>query len=76
MKDWLLTALTFFAYVSIITLLTYHHVGNVKMDESNVEQACKFVRKLIRLRSKHSDFLDRTIYFTGKRNRSTVHYAI
>ncbi|MFX0054843.1 MAG: TetR/AcrR family transcriptional regulator [Promethearchaeota archaeon] len=36
-----LPILTAFAYVPIITLLKYHHVGIMKMDEDNIRQACE-----------------------------------
>ncbi|MFW9794455.1 MAG: TetR/AcrR family transcriptional regulator [Candidatus Thorarchaeota archaeon] len=36
-----LPILTAFSYAPIITLLNYHHAGIVKMDESQIEQACE-----------------------------------
>jgi len=35
-----LPILTAFSYAPIITLLTYHNAGIVKMDENHIEQAC------------------------------------
>jgi TetR/AcrR family transcriptional repressor of multidrug resistance operon len=36
-----LPILTAFSYAPIITLLTYHHAGIIKMDEDNIMQACE-----------------------------------
>ena len=43
-----LPILTAFAYAPIITLLNYHHVGVIKMDEKQIEQACKIAWNAIR----------------------------
>jgi AcrR family transcriptional regulator len=40
-KDYPLPVLTSFAYFPIITLLKFHHVGIIEMDEDNIMQACE-----------------------------------
>ena len=40
-KNYPLPVLTAFAYVPIITLLNFHHVGIIEMDEDNIMQACE-----------------------------------
>ena len=40
-KNHPLPMLTSFAYVPIITLLKYHQVGIIKMDDDNIKQACE-----------------------------------
>ncbi|MFW9770313.1 MAG: TetR/AcrR family transcriptional regulator [Candidatus Thorarchaeota archaeon] len=47
-KDLPLPILTAFSYAPIITLLNYHRVGIVKIDENQIEQACEIAWSAIR----------------------------
>ena len=48
-KDIPLPILTAFAYFPIITLLKFHHLGLVKMNENRIAQACEIAWNAIRL---------------------------